>query len=684
MSREEIERSRIEEEGLGLRRSQRNKSKEVDVENSKSGVDLESGDSWGLEGLTAKTGIEGESEESVEGESVHSFGEFSNTAYHNHNFEEEEKTRNPSFKGVLGNKEMSKGTKSNSVDSGVGGPHESGLIDLMREMMQNQTRRDQQREQERRDEMAIREQERREEKAMREEERREAREREDKLFSTINKAPEPPRPHVNLPKLVEGGEIESFLVAFETALTIGGVDEGEWKNKLISNIPMESLIRMSGMTDVEDMGYSELKEAIRGTNEISFCRAAEDWSTGERGEVFKKGVRSACTKLVQLHRAVTREAATAQEMAEATTVAKVRENLVPELKAYVDLGQRFAYKDFIVACEEWERSQPKGTACFKHHGMRQGFGKNQSYLPNMQSVNRQRPACFACGKMGHIAREWECRSRPPGVEAVTAPVTPTAPVANTRGNPKFEVTCFRCGKKGHKSPECPTKPKTNKNIRLPEREPLRLSEEELFGEVNGNEMCITIDTGAQISVVPKEFVLPEQWTGNKRKVRAFQGTIVEGDECRVEFTIGGRKFARDAVAVEGELIQWTPCFRVPLASKEEMMFVTELAEVETRRETAVKYQPPRMVDGVLQAGFMVSDGDEFVHTPTQRVVSSSEGIKGAKVVMDEQSEEEVVNGLMNIEAEEYGDHGPVDVGKVVHGKVLLTLRLKGSKGIEMN
>jgi len=52
--REEVERFKVEEERLGLRRSQRNKSKEIDAENSKTEVDLESGDSWDLEGLTAK------------------------------------------------------------------------------------------------------------------------------------------------------------------------------------------------------------------------------------------------------------------------------------------------------------------------------------------------------------------------------------------------------------------------------------------------------------------------------------------------------------------------------------------------------------------------------------------------------------------------------------------------------
>jgi len=79
MSREEVERLKIEEK-LGLRRSQRHRNKEVDTENSNIEVDLESG------------------EESVVGESEHSFGEFPTTAQFGYNKKiVDQKTSNTSF-----------------------------------------------------------------------------------------------------------------------------------------------------------------------------------------------------------------------------------------------------------------------------------------------------------------------------------------------------------------------------------------------------------------------------------------------------------------------------------------------------------------------------------------------------------------------------------------------------------
>jgi len=59
---------------------------------------------------------------------------------------------------------MSKGTKANSVDSGVGIPQDPGLVELMRELLKSQSKRDDQMEQERRDDKAMRDEERRLEK----------------------------------------------------------------------------------------------------------------------------------------------------------------------------------------------------------------------------------------------------------------------------------------------------------------------------------------------------------------------------------------------------------------------------------------------------------------------------------------------------------------------------------------
>jgi len=65
-------------------------------------------------------------------------------------------------------------------------------------------------------------------------------------------------------------------------------------------------------------------------------------------------------------------------------------------------------------------------------------------------------------------------------------------------------------------------------------------------------MPITIDSGAQISVVPLECVKPEQFMNRKMAVRGFQGALEEGEACIVEFEFNGRIFEKESVGIAGE------------------------------------------------------------------------------------------------------------------------------------
>jgi len=100
-------------------------------------------------------------------------------------------------------------------------------------------------------------------------------------------------------------------------------------------------------------------------------------------------------------------------------------------------------------------------------------------------------------------------------------VTPTEsemPAARGKAPKKAEVTCFTCHLKGHKSLQCTSKRKGNRKVRLPDDKLEILQHEELFGRVGKYGMSITCDTGAQISVVPRECVEPQQFTGVRQAV----------------------------------------------------------------------------------------------------------------------------------------------------------------------
>jgi len=194
--------------------------------------------------------------------------------------------------------------------------------------------------------------------------------------------------------------------------------------------------------------------------------------------------------------------------------------------------------------------------------------------------------------------------------------------------------CFRCNQKGHKSPNCPTKPKGNRKVQLPERVPLALQHEELFGSVGSHDMAITCDTGAQISVVPIECVAPDQ-------------------------------------LMHGGVINWTPILQIPYQPKDDMMFILDrMDEKFAKQEEDQLYLPPVIVKGKLLNGSMVSGheagadhipGDTVPVVDTNTLVESMEGNDSIEDVMNDLAKIEIEgegkrSEVINM-AEDYGDHG---------------------------
>jgi len=297
---------------------------------------------------------------------------------------------------------------------------------------------------------------------------------------------------IDLPKM-KGDEIEAFLTIFEAALRMSDVPVNAWKAKLTSHIPLKSLVKVESVIQQEDATYDGLVEALMGCTTLSFCSAAEDLCTGERGRLWEFEGRQTATKIRQLVKKVACDAESKDQMTDSITVALMRNRLVPSLKSYVDTARRFQIGDFLGTCEDWERSEPRGTSWFrKNRGGQIALGRQQG--SNGPYPAKRPVTCFTCGKSGHMSRE--CRSRPPG-EAVTAPMADEAPAASGSSRGKGEIVCFRCNQKCHKAPNCPIKPNGNRKVQLPERVSLSLQHEELFGSVGKYHYCALRVCGAR-------------------------------------------------------------------------------------------------------------------------------------------------------------------------------------------
>jgi len=254
-----------------------------------------------------------------------------------------------------------------SKDLGLGQGMGAGLGEVMKLFFEEQRK-------EREERRADREQRERAEMARREYERqeRETEARNNRLLmeSVVNSRPQvpdptPPARSIVLPRMGEGDEIETFITGFETALKLGEVPRGLWKRELATHIPMTTLAKVNDTVNEDGSTYEDVIGALRGSTSLSFGSAAEDLCTGEQGRVYEMDIRPSLSRLKHLLKAVAGDVYSIDEMAEAIAVALARDHLVPALKTVIDTGMRFKYKEFIDSCEQWEKSQPRGTLCYR-------------------------------------------------------------------------------------------------------------------------------------------------------------------------------------------------------------------------------------------------------------------------------------------------------------------------------
>ena len=220
---------------------------------------------------------------------------------------------------------------------------------------------------------------------------------------------------------------------------------------------------------------------------------------------------------------------------------------------FMDLTEANSNPKYIMKMEEWERSHPDAKYRFKLDIP--SFNKEH----NTQLERKKGITCFHCSKAGHVSSE--CHTRlasekqptPSLFHGVTA-----APTNMTTRADRKPVMCFTCHQQGHKSPQCPKKVTTTiKQIQIPINHVKPFKDNEVIGMVDGHMLPITVDSGAEISMVPEKCVKESQFTGETCTVNAFNSSKFTGRKCNVQVTVGDRVFTRTAMTQPGEVISWT-------------------------------------------------------------------------------------------------------------------------------
>ena len=243
-----------------------------------------------------------------------------------------------------------------------------------------------------------------------------------------------------------------------------------------------------------------------------------------------------------------------------------------------------------------------------------------------------------------------------------------------------DIVCFHCQKKGHKSYQCPLM--QVKKVQITLAEPRVLKDNELIGSVGQYMLPITCDSGADVTVVPEECVLAQEFTGDTCEVASFNRKISTGKTCKVVVSIGGRRFSRKAIAQPGADLGWSVCLSLPYRDKQDREFIADLmdqkfAHIESAKEQMTSTEAEEMEP----ASQMVSDTTEaethtLVETQPERVVDQKVAQESNR---DETTEEPTVVATGEVE-EVRVEEDAAEVAEESLGIDMLTLEKEDVEG----
>ena len=115
--------------------------------------------------------------------------------------------------------------------------------------------------------------------------------------------------------------------------------------------------------------------------------------------------------------------------------------------------------------------------------------------------------------------------------------------------------CYGCGKTGHKKPDCSNKKKASV-VKLGSSRTLRRNE--MLATVGGISMPVTLNTGAEVSVLPMEAECVKRYTGETVTLGGVfdNATSRQAPLAEAELIIGGETVNTIAAMVEGQYINW--------------------------------------------------------------------------------------------------------------------------------
>ena len=136
----------------------------------------------------------------------------------------------------------------------------------------------------------------------------------------------------------------------------------------------------------------------------------------------------------------------------------------------------------------------------------------------------------------------------------------------------------------------------------------RLATNDVMARFNDVRVPMTIDSGAEASIVPHELVRPQDFTGETIKCKgAFDKQVwTDARVASVNIVIGNESFQEKVLAVPVKAWVGLPFISFDIGNKEQMARAQRITEDKNKE---VQYLPPQATDGKVQGAVLVSEGE---------------------------------------------------------------------------
>ena len=339
--------------------------------------------------------------------------------------------------------------------------------------------------------------------------------------------------HMTYPKMSEGESMTTYLAKLEYSFALNKTKEAKKCSVLWSHLTPTACDKLMATGPELTDTYTQLKDRLLCEYQVGYATAA--------GEALKPidpeiSMRDTLKKKDEMLAIVTEKARTIPQAISCVSRMIVRSQLADSLVYELDTQTPEDHQSFHRKCMEWRERQVPGTSMVR-------ITRKEPAGPNKTTDKFK---CFTCGKPGHTSKY--CRQ---------TRTVQTSPEAQDRK----PIVCYNCREVGHKAPACP-KPKNErprkKEVKvLSEKQPevKELHDNEILVKVQGTDIPVMLDSGATITVLPKEMV-PETWlTGRKIAGKGF-GTDhdVNIEEAHLSLQVAGKQLSTMGGVVPAEQI----------------------------------------------------------------------------------------------------------------------------------